>query len=341
MPVRSVFAVAVAATMLLIPRITAAQHDMHHMPAHHGSHARTPISVMVGHAHGKGDVMVSYSFMRMHMADNIDGTSAVSTSDIVDPSGLNFMVAPLDMDMAMHMLGAMYGLTDDLTLMAMFPYLESDMNHQHRNGSSFAASSSGIGDVRLAVQHSSRRIGFDTFVMSIEVSIPTGSVTESNDAGSRLPYPMQIGSGSIGLTPALAYLETAGPWNWGTLLQATAHLNDNDEGYRLGKSAELTSWLLRRVNGWLSASGRIDARTWGNIDGDDGSLNPMMAPTARADLRAGTRISVLGGLDVAMPGGAFEGLRLGVEAGVPVYQNLDGPQLETDWTVTAGMQYVF
>jgi hypothetical protein len=27
-------------------------------------------------------------------------------------------------------------------------------------------------------------------------------------------------------------------------------------------------------------------------------------------------------------------LRLGLEAGVPVYQNLNGPQLERDWSLT-------
>ena len=30
--------------------------------------------------------------------------------------------------------------------------------------------------------------------------------------------------------------------------------------------------------------------------------------------------------------------RLALEVGRPAYQNLDGPQLETDWTVTLGWQ---
>ena len=35
------------------------------------------------------------------------------------------------------------------------------------------------------------------------------------------------------------------------------------------------------------------------------------------------------------------GQRLGVEIGIPVYQDLDGPQLERDWTFRAGWQWVY
>jgi hypothetical protein len=37
--------------------------------------------------------------------------------------------------------------------------------------------------------------------------------------------------------------------------------------------------------------------------------------------------------------GALAGLRLAVEFVAPLYQDLDGPQLETDWTLTTGIQY--
>jgi hypothetical protein len=42
-----------------------------------------------------------------------------------------------------------------------------------------------------------------------------------------------------------------------------------------------------------------------------------------------------------MPRGMFSGLRIAIEMGVPAYQRLDGPQLETDWTLTTGVQYAF
>jgi len=36
----------------------------------------------------------------------------------------------------------------------------------------------------------------------------------------------------------------------------------------------------------------------------------------------------------------LRGHRLALEVGRPVYQNLDGPQLEADWTATLGWQWL-
>ena len=41
------------------------------------------------------------------------------------------------------------------------------------------------------------------------------------------------------------------------------------------------------------------------------------------------------------PAGKLEGLRLMVEAGLPIYQSLDGPQLETDSLVSANLEWTF
>ena len=64
-----------------------------------------------------------------------------------------------------------------------------------------------------------------------------------------------------------------------------------------------------------------------------------MVPTADPNLRGGTRVDVLVGVNFVPP--ALNSLRLAVEAGVPVYQKLDGPQLETDLVFTLGAQYTF
>ena len=60
-----------------------------------------------------------------------------------------FMVAPTSMTMEMHMFGAMYAATDDLTVMAMFPYLRKSMDHITNMGVKFTTKSEGLGDIRL------------------------------------------------------------------------------------------------------------------------------------------------------------------------------------------------
>ena len=64
-----------------------------------------------------------------------------------------------------------------------------------------------------------------------------------------------------------------------------------------------------------------------------------MIPTADASLRGGTRVDRLLGVNLHLP--EWGGNRFAVEGGMPIYQSLDGPQLETDWRLTAGWQLAF
>ncbi|MBW2271445.1 MAG: hypothetical protein JRH16_23065 [Deltaproteobacteria bacterium] len=71
------------------------------------------------------------------------------------------------------------------------------------------------------------------------------------------------------------------------------------------------------------------------------ALNGRLVPTVDPGRRAGRRLDALFGLSFDVPSGPFEGIRLALEGGVPAYQHLDGPQLETDYSFTAGVQYSF
>lgn len=101
-----------------------------------GSEGHAPLGVMGDHVHRTGEWMLSYRYMRMHMDGNRDGTDRVAESEVVDPAGYGFTVAPVhvDMDTDMHMFGAMYAFSDRFTFMAMLPYLEKSMDHVTRGG---------------------------------------------------------------------------------------------------------------------------------------------------------------------------------------------------------------
>jgi len=66
-----------------------------------------------------------------------------------------------------------------------------------------------------------------------------------------------------------------------------------------------------------------------------------MAPTVREELRGGTRVGIPLGLNLYFPSGALKGHRIAAEWHIPVYQTLNGPQLETDWVLTLGWQKSF
>ena len=58
-------------------------------------------------------------------------------------------------------------------------------------------------------------------------------------------------------------------------------------------------------------------------------------------LGSGTRLDLGLGINLYAPKGDLQGARLAVEFELPIYQSLEGPQLETDWQLTLGAQAVF
>ena len=78
-----------------------------------------PVGVMGAMSPKEGTFMPSLQYMHMRMDGNRDGTDDVSTAEVL----AEFPIAPLSMDVDMLMAGAMYGITDDISVMAMIPYI--------------------------------------------------------------------------------------------------------------------------------------------------------------------------------------------------------------------------
>ncbi len=301
-----------------------------------------PIGVMGEHTHEKGELMLSYRYMYMRMKGNKVGTDSISNQEVLE----QFMVTPTDMDMQMHMFGAMYAVTDRLTLMGMIPYVKKSMNHLTRSGARFKTSSGGLGDIKLSGLFKVLNWGNNNnVILNFGLSFPTGSIDKKDDTpmgpNQQLPYPMQLGSGTWDLLPGVTYNGRQGNIDWGGQVMGVVRLGENDRDYTLGNRLNVTTWTAYNINYWLSGSFRLDWGFWGNIDGADPALNPAVVPTADPDLRGGNRLDALVGLNFVNQAGPkwLQGQRLAFEFGLPVYQDLDGPQLETDWIILFGWQY--
>ena len=314
--------------------IVAASAFQNALLAEHSHHAGpdAPVGVMDSHIHPEGGWMVSYSAMQMKMKGNLDATRRVS----VPLSG--YMASPLSMDMTMHMLGVMYGYSENVTIMAMLPVQSYSMDHMvNMNGNLFTTESSAAGDLKLSMLFKTS----DHWLSRAGLNIPTGSIDEkdiipaSNGKAVQLPYPMQPGSGSVDLTAGITYIGNNAQNSWGTQVSVVVRVNENARDYRLGNQIELNSWYSYGLTRQSSVSIRIKLQNWENISGADSALNPAAVPTADPELRAGTRADILLGYNYKLN----SDLLIGVEAGAPVYQSLDGPQLETDLIMQLGVQY--
>jgi hypothetical protein len=329
------------------PSMEAAPDDAATIHEHHHEISE-PIGVMGAHMHPKGGFMFSYRYARMRMDGNRDGSDRVSTEEILMPGG-SYMVAPTDMDMQMHMFGAMYAPLDWLTLMAMIPYVELSMDHRQMNGNRFEANSSGVGDLKLSGLFRLFETNGHHMHVNLGLSFPTGGIGHTDDVPvpmmgfqrRRLPYPMQIGSGTWDLLPGITYTGANDWLGWGAQGMGVVRFGENDHDYRLGHRTDATAWVTVPLRRWVEISARLAYAYQGNIHGADPSLNPAAVPTADPKLRRGHRIEMLGGLSIKPPWDRFGEHRFGVEVGAPVWQKLDGPQLGADWRVVAGWQLGF
>ena len=334
--------------------------DEHHV-ARPDSHA--PISVMGDHTHAEGGWMLSYRYMNMQMDGMRSGTDRVSASKVF---AQNYAVTPEDMTMEMHMLGAMYAPTDKLTLMLMANYLDTTMDHLvnpavagmiNSGESGFTTESSGFGDLKVSALYrfyleDNRKAHF-----GIGLSLPTGSIDEKDDTpamGGRrrqqLPASMQLGSGTYDLLPSLTFVQKFKNWSWGAQANGVIRLEDkNSNDYRLGHKFELLGWAGYNLTEWLGLNGGLSYGYTGESKGEQKNVGrvapPMMTrqsvTTAFGENYGGERLDVILGVNLLAPSGLLKGHRLALDLRLPLWQELNGYQLETDAQLTLGWQKAF
>ncbi len=344
------------------------QHGSGHDMSEHSTHDTATSSMHIHHEHGADGFMFEYKFMRMNMKGLLDGTdsinsnsiSAARTGSMTPAPGFDYRMSPTKMTMDMHMLMVMYGIDDKISIMGMLHYLDNEMDMimhmQMSNGMPMgdmfgSMNTSGIGDSRIDVMYQVN----DELVTSLGWNIPTGSINEKvtmrmsgtnlNTGGAmsttngpiQAPYSMQLGSGTYDLVPAVTYNKSLGTWNVGGQATYIFRIGENNNNYTLGDQLEVTAWGTYSVNPGFTLSSRINILDWGKIDGQDPNINPMMSPTADPDASGGSRIDVLFG----MSGHINRHHMLSAEIGFPVYQDLNGPQLETDVLYGIGYQYIY
>ncbi len=301
---------------------------------------QSPAGVMISHSHPKGGFMLSYSYMNMVMKDNLTGTQEISDEDIFEK---DYSMSPQKMTMNMHMLMGMYGVSGRLTIMTMVNYLSQQMDmisyssaHMH-NGMTGSASTShvhktsGLGDIRVLGLYKLYNGVGSSLVASLGISLPTGDFKieageHATFQGEHESYMMQLGTGSYDLLPGITWLKGGKKITYSLQLLGTIRPFNNSLDYHWGSEINVNAWATYSLSSWLSFSIRGEAIHSTEISGNDDLINPFSEPASNPQNYGGTRINGLAGFNLYGTKGFLRESKIGLEYGLPVYQNVNGIQ---------------
>lgn len=303
---------------------------------------------------------LSPMFMRM---DGLrDGTGRVDGDSLLGmPSMGKFMAVPTYMDMAMVNLAVGYSFTDDFFAGAMFMWKRNIMGMKFNavmqslaGVEGFTMESQGLADTMLMAKY--RLFADDPLIptrqasLFLGLSLPTGSLDERNTkhpvAARRtelLPYSMQLGSGTVDPTIGFLYQGSRSPRWWGANFMFTGRLYDNKRDWRLGNEFRADLYAMYQLRYDLVAEFQLNASWRGKIRGEMNEAvsgasghavqgdpaSPYTTPSWDPDNYGGRQVFATLGLQW-QPAPLHI---VNLQAGLPLYRNLNGPQLETDWQV--------
>lgn len=300
-----------------------------------------PISIMTDHYHKKGEFMFSYRLMPMWMNGNISSSNDVSNQTIYQ----SYMVAPQKMSMLMNMLGVMYAPIDNLTLVLMGNYISKSMDLMTKSGVDFNTEANGFGDMNLTGIIKLLNQDRNSLQLNIGLSIPTGSIDESDDIpnmmNAPLAYPMQTGSGTWDPVFGVTYLGQTDNFSWGFQPTYKLRTGTNSQDYRLGNQLNLVGWGAVKASNYISFSTSLGYYDVGSITGMDTDLNPNAMPLFSTANSGRDQLTIGLGSNFYVPSGNMKNFRAAVEVLIPVYQNVTGIQMKNEISGTFGLQYSF
>jgi hypothetical protein len=290
--------------------------------------------------------------MNMMMDGNISGTKNVSDNQVFN----QYIMSPDKMMMHMHMVMAMYGISDKITLMGMLNYTSQTMSMNMfptsspqmkgmempmGNNGQMIGSTSGISDTKLYAIYKLISKNQQHISVTAGMSLPTGNINATDNSSMNQnkisSYCMQLGSGSYEFLPGITYLGQHNSFYWGTQGTATVRLNDNAAHYRLGNELAITSWSAYKWRKWFSHSIRVEYNYANAITGFDNRLYSINEPSSNAMNSGGEKISAYLGANFYVKSGN----KFSIEYGIPVYQNVNGIQMKQQQILYAGWQIIF
>jgi len=301
-----------------------------------------PLGVRFGEPLEEQRFRVGYSFDRIVHKGMLIGDQHVSPSHVLDPANSfnPYDRTPRSLEVIVHSVQLAYAPHPRTTLIVEVPFVMKELETLHASGLRTEASTEGIGDIGFALVVPFIRKGGESTHLHVGLDVPTGSIRRGGDE-SRLPFDSQIGNGTVDLEWGWTYRGEMDWLSWGGQVVGRHPVGRNGLEYREGSRFNLSFWgAIRLPAGW-STSLRLGWQKSNNtrVRESDFVGGTITDPSDNPKARGGTILMVRPGLTLELP--QLGNQRIAVEFGIPVHQDLDGPQLKQDWSVKAGWQWGF
>ncbi len=263
-------------------------------------------------------------------------------------------IVPQNIAAATQIVGLNYGVTNNFSMVLTAGMAERNLDALTFKGTSGIRplghsypSTAGLVDFSLSGVYRVYQDNMHRIQVNLGFALPTG-VNNATFSSFLLPdgtrsnirgfYGMQPGAGTFDIMPGIVYGGNLGPWSWGLTYRARLPLGPNRQGYRWGDLHEFNGWAGYTWTPGLTTTFRVAGTIQGPIRGFDPEIHGPAVP-ANPLFYGGQRVELFGGAVIGGKFIGFENTTLAVEAGLPVYQNLNGPQIMKNWQ--AGMSLRF
>jgi hypothetical protein len=307
-----------------------------------------------------GRLTFSVGAQFLNCSHSLLGTQGVSSQQLVatvpwywSPTTSKLRLIPQNMAFASQGVSLAYGLTKDISIVVATGMIEKNLDMLTFKGASGITplgmsftGTDGMTDSILAGIWRVYQDPINRIQINLGMSFPTGGTDNTftllqpngTYATSRAFYSMQPGSGTFDVMPGIVYAGALDQWSWGLSYRARLPLGVNPEGWMYGDLHEFSGWGGYSWTPSLTTTIRVSGSLQGPIIGAD-PLVVGKAPAANPTFYGGQRVELFGGATIGGRIVGMDRLSLAVEAGIPVYQDLNGPLLSRNWQASVVLRW--
>jgi hypothetical protein len=318
-----------------------------------------PLGVFGADMPPAGRLVLSVIPQFANLSNTLKGTRSLSSEEVVATTPWFFdprqklRGVPQNVSIATQTVALAYGFTKDIALVVTGGVVEKNLDFLTfkgttgltRLGMSYTGTD-GISDFTSSAIYRVYEDPIHRIQLNLGMSFPTGSnhntFTLLQPTGayqtSRAFYAMQPGTGTFDIMPGIVYAGHLDKWSWGISYRGRFPLAANPEGYLYGDLHEFNGWGGYTWIPGLTTTFRVNASAQGPIRGFDPNIVGK-AQSANPNFYGGQRVELFGGATISGKFVGLEDMTLLIEAGAPVYQNLNGPQLSKNWQAGMGLRF--